>query len=111
VAAFGEWTVMGWERVSPAGCELVKSAVVDMIAVVIFRTEGMMRKVAGCVGMAVLLVAGRGWGQEAAGPQTDSSVIDGNGTAHITRVIPVPDTVSPEAKQVMGRVVSDAPRN
>jgi epsilon-lactone hydrolase len=71
----------------------------------------MMRKIAGCVGLAVLLVAGCGWGQEAAGPQTDSSVIDANGTAHITRVIPVPDTVSPEAKKVMGRVVSDAPRN
>ena len=42
------------------------------------------------------------------GPQSDSSVIDAQGTAHITRVIPVPDTVSPEAQKVVGRVQSDA---
>jgi epsilon-lactone hydrolase len=31
-------------------------------------------------------------------PQTNSSVLDANGTAHITRVIPVPTTISPEAQ-------------
>jgi acetyl esterase/lipase len=35
-------------------------------------------------------------------------VIDAQGTAHITRVIPVPDTVSPEAQRWLARVVSDA---
>ncbi len=44
-----------------------------------------------------------------AGPQTDTSVIDANGTAHITRVIPVPNTISPEAQKVLSRQVSDAP--
>jgi monoterpene epsilon-lactone hydrolase len=41
-------------------------------------------------------------------PQTDSSYIDANGTAHITRVVPVPDTVSPEAQKSVSRPVSDA---
>jgi epsilon-lactone hydrolase len=42
------------------------------------------------------------------GPQTDSSVIDAQGTAHVTRVVPVPSTVSPEAQKVLSRQVSDA---
>ncbi|MBV8629855.1 MAG: alpha/beta hydrolase [Silvibacterium sp.] len=41
-------------------------------------------------------------------PQIDSSYIDANGTAHISRVIPVPDTVSPEAQKSLARQVSDA---
>jgi epsilon-lactone hydrolase len=41
-------------------------------------------------------------------PQTDSSYIDANGTAHITRVIPVPNTVSPEAQKSLARQVSNA---
>ncbi len=42
-------------------------------------------------------------------PQADSSVIDANGTAHITRVVPVPETVSPEARAFLSRQISDAP--
>lgn len=42
------------------------------------------------------------------GPETDTSVIDAQGTAHVTRVVPVPETLSPEAKQWVGKVVSDA---
>jgi monoterpene epsilon-lactone hydrolase len=41
--------------------------------------------------------------------QADSSVIDEQGTAHITRLIPVPETVSPEAQKALSRRVSDAP--
>ncbi|MEO8735500.1 MAG: alpha/beta hydrolase [Edaphobacter sp.] len=49
------------------------------------------------------------WSQQAnAGPQSDSSVIDSQGTAHITRVIPVPQTVSPQAQRVIARPQSDA---
>lgn len=42
-------------------------------------------------------------------PDRDTSFIDSDGTAHVTRVIPVPATVSPEAQQVLRRQVSDAP--
>jgi monoterpene epsilon-lactone hydrolase len=40
--------------------------------------------------------------------QIDTSVIDEHGTAHIARVVPEPDTVSPEAKAVISRPMSDA---
>jgi monoterpene epsilon-lactone hydrolase len=42
-------------------------------------------------------------------PQTDSSYIDADGTAHVTRVVPVPGTVSPEAQRSLARQQSDAP--
>ncbi len=41
--------------------------------------------------------------------QTNSSHIDADGTAHITRVVPVPKTVSPEAQANLARPASDAP--
>jgi acetyl esterase/lipase len=41
-------------------------------------------------------------------PKSDTSYIDGAGTAHVTRVIPVPGTISPEARKVLSRQVSDA---
>lgn len=56
--------------------------------------------------MVVLLGCAVGFAQQAA--DKDSSAIDAEGTAHITRVIPVPDTVSPEAQRWLARVVSDA---
>jgi monoterpene epsilon-lactone hydrolase len=36
-------------------------------------------------------------------PQTNSSVLDANGTAHVTRVVPVPTTISPEAQASLRR--------
>jgi epsilon-lactone hydrolase len=36
-------------------------------------------------------------------PQTNSSTIDANGTAHVTRVVPVPTTISPEAQTSLRR--------
>ncbi len=42
-------------------------------------------------------------------PQADTSYIDADGTAHVTRVVPVPDTISPEAQRMLARRVSDAP--
>ena len=41
------------------------------------------------------------------GPQTDTSVIAPDGTAHVTRVIPVPTTVSPEAQRMLAHPASD----
>jgi epsilon-lactone hydrolase len=42
-------------------------------------------------------------------PQTNSAKIDADGTARITRVIPVPNTVSPEAQKIIGRQPGPAP--
>ncbi|WP_109487807.1 alpha/beta hydrolase [Occallatibacter savannae] len=36
-------------------------------------------------------------------PNRDTSYIDANGTAHVTRVVPVPQTISPEAQKSLGR--------
>lgn len=40
-------------------------------------------------------------------PSRDTSYIDANGTAHVTRVVPVPQTVSPEAQKSIGRAEPD----
>ena len=40
--------------------------------------------------------------------QSDSSRIGPDGTAYVTRVIPVPKTISPEAQRVLARPASDA---
>lgn len=42
-------------------------------------------------------------------PQADSSFIDTDGTAHVTRIVPVPTTISPEAQQTLRRQMSDVP--
>lgn len=43
-------------------------------------------------------------------PNTDTSYIDANGTAHITRVVRIPLDLSPEAQKALARPVSDAAR-
>lgn len=59
--------------------------------------------------IAVSVLTATCWSQQTAtGPQSDSSVIDSQGTAHITRVIPVPKTISPEAQRMLARPQSDA---
>jgi acetyl esterase/lipase len=40
-------------------------------------------------------------------PQSDTSFIDAQGTAHITRVVPVPDTLSPEAQKAVAAAIPD----
>jgi epsilon-lactone hydrolase len=40
-------------------------------------------------------------------PKSDTSYIDANGTAHVTRVVPVPQTVSPEAQKSISRAEPD----
>ena len=46
-------------------------------------------------------------GSSVAQQHTDSSVIAPDGTAYVTRVVPVPKTISPEAQKMLARVVSD----
>lgn len=61
-----------------------------------------MRAAAISVCVAGLMVVGAG------AQQVDSSKIDADGTAYVTRVVPVPKTISPEAQRRLARVVSDA---
>jgi epsilon-lactone hydrolase len=44
-------------------------------------------------------------------PNRDTSYIDENGAAHITRVVPVPQYISPEAQTALARRVPDATRS
>ena len=44
----------------------------------------------------------------AAQQQTNSSTIAPDGTAYVTRIVPVPKTISPEAQKSLAKVVSDA---
>ncbi|MDE3104929.1 MAG: alpha/beta hydrolase fold domain-containing protein [Acidobacteriota bacterium] len=59
-----------------------------------------------CTSAALLLAVSVSYAQQV--PQSDSSVIDADGTAHVTRVVPVPATLSPEAQAVLRRQISDA---
>jgi acetyl esterase/lipase len=54
--------------------------------------------------MAVAVISVSGFAQE----RTNSSTIGPDGTAYVTRVVPVPKTVSPEAQAMLGRAASDA---
>jgi epsilon-lactone hydrolase len=40
-------------------------------------------------------------------PNRDTAFVDSQGTAHITRVVPVPATISPEAQKMLSRAISD----
>ena len=42
-------------------------------------------------------------------PQADTCTVDPDGTAHITRVVPVPQTISPEAQKFISRPVPAGP--
>ncbi|HEV2349991.1 MAG TPA: alpha/beta hydrolase fold domain-containing protein [Terriglobia bacterium] len=56
------------------------------------------------VGATFLFLAPRGLAQKAAPPPTtDTTTIDADGTARITRVIPVPETISPEARKFISQ--------
>lgn len=58
---------------------------------------------------AVLCGTAGGYGQQAANqpvPQADTTTIDPTGTAHVTRVVPVPGTISPEAQKFISRPIS-----
>ena len=57
--------------------------------------------------LACSFVVGSGFAQE----QTDSSKIAPDGTAYVTRVVPVPTTISPEAQKVLARVDAIVPRH
>jgi monoterpene epsilon-lactone hydrolase len=59
--------------------------------------------------VAALAAGLLGRGASAQRPETDSSTIGPDGTAYVTRIVPVPATVSPEAQRLLARAASDAP--
>lgn len=59
--------------------------------------------------LALLLCATTMHAQTPTLPQTDTSTITPDGAAHVTRVVPVPTTVSPEAQHSLAHVWPDDP--
>ena len=47
----------------------------------------------------ILLILCLTMSAQSASPAQDSATFDADGTAHITRVIPIPSTISPEARK------------
>src|SRR6202045_801136 len=71
-----------------------------------------MRGYAGKLALGVIAISfmlSQGSAQQAPADRklTDSSTIAPDGTAYVTRVVPVPTTISPEAQKVLARVESD----
>jgi monoterpene epsilon-lactone hydrolase len=64
------------------------------------RAAGIVAAMAG----AFLILIAAGVAQQKAStfvPQTDTCTVDPDGTAHVTRVVPVPGTISPEAQKFL----------
>jgi acetyl esterase/lipase len=60
--------------------------------------------------IALSFFANQGFAQQApdGAKQSNSSTIAPDGTAYVTRIVPVPATISPEAQKMLARVESDA---
>ena len=60
--------------------------------------------------IATLLLGSQSFAQQPScdGKQTNSSKIAPDGTAYVTRIVPVPVTISPQAQKMLARVQSDA---
>ena len=60
--------------------------------------------------LAVFLLAVSASAQTSVASDPDSATFDPDGTAHITRVVPVPATVSPEAQQWLKQIDHNSPQ-
>ena len=74
-----------------------------------------MRNIAGYAAIVVLVASGALSAQQpglqpttaAQAPNSDTSYIDAEGTAHVTRVVPLPETISPQARAALARATPD----
>ena len=60
--------------------------------------------------LVVFLLAISASAQSGAAPDPDSATFDPDGTAHITRVVPMPTTVSPEAQRWLKEIDHNSPQ-
>lgn len=63
----------------------------------VWKRGNKMRRIVRYSLLAILVILCRGFAQNSVNP--DAATFDPDGTAHITRVVPMPRTVSPEAQQ------------
>ncbi|HXJ89755.1 MAG TPA: alpha/beta hydrolase [Candidatus Binatia bacterium] len=61
------------------------------------------------IGFILLALAGSSLAQTTSGAQKDSATFDSDGTAHITRVVPMPATISPEAQTWLESLTHSTP--
>ena len=61
--------------------------------------------------LAAFLLAPSASAQTSAAPDPDSASFDPDGTAHITRVVPMPATVSPEAQKWLKEIEKQSPQS
>jgi len=61
--------------------------------------------------LAAFLLALSASAQTGAAPDPDSATFDPDGTAHITRVVPMPATVSPEAQEWLKKIEHEGPQS
>ncbi|HEX3739147.1 MAG TPA: alpha/beta hydrolase [Terriglobales bacterium] len=61
--------------------------------------------------VATFLFAVSAFAQTSAAPDPDSATFDPDGTAHITRVVPMPATVSPEAQKWLKEIEKESPQS
>jgi epsilon-lactone hydrolase len=66
-----------------------------------------MKNLSLCV--CLLAVAASSFAQSNSAPQKDSATFDPDGTAHITRVVPMPTTISPEAQKWLDSLTRTTP--
>jgi len=61
--------------------------------------------------LLLLMLAATGAAAQRTAANPDSATFDPDGTAHITRVVPMPATVSPEAQKWLQEIEGDSPRD
>src|SRR5215472_15354484 len=59
--------------------------------------------------LIALPLAGTAFAQSKPTPQADTATFDADGTAHITRVVPMPTTISPEAQTWLESLTHTSP--
>src|SRR5271165_4818954 len=84
--------------------------------------RGAMRPIVLSISLAMLLLAPAGLAAQQAAttpaaepqpttaaqaPNSDTSYIDDHGSAHVTRVVPVPKALSPQAQLMLGHAIPD----
>ncbi len=77
-----------------------------------FSTLGRSIRIMVTLGTALLLSLASAWAQQSRStqvPQADTSTLDADGTAHITRVVPVPGTISDEARKFLSHSMPSTP--
>jgi epsilon-lactone hydrolase len=72
------------------------------------RTNLVLKAVGLALGALLISAASVAQTHSSAPVDADTSVIAADGTARVTRIVPVPTTVSPQAQKMLGRPASDA---